>query len=111
MTFSGPNTLAEKLGTPEGISIQEPGPNSGTIERKILFFAIASDLAQTRCCTLFLDETLTLGQLRDRLISLFPLLRPHLHHCALALDGVIARDSDSLGFATTIAILPPVSGG
>ncbi len=111
MTLPGPNPIVRNLDSTGAISVQVPPLKSGKGPREILFFAIASEIAKTRSIFLLLDENLTISQVRALLISAFPPLEPLLPCCALAVDGVIARDFDLLGPASTIAVLPPVSGG
>lgn len=113
MTISGPITGNKNLHSREPFSApgRDKDEATGPVPREILFFAITSDLAKARSLTLTLDDNLTFGQFRAYLVSILPDLATQLPLCALAGDGAIAMDSDKLGPAQTIAILPPVSGG
>lgn len=111
MTLSGPNPIVMNLDSTGAISGQAAPLQTCKGLREVLFFAIASEIAKTRSVFLSLDENLTIIQVRASLITAFPALEPLLPFCALAMDGIIARDFDLLGPARTIAILPPVSGG
>lgn len=111
MTLCGIEPVPNTPPSGEFISTSNGNAGDGPSPREILFFAIASDLANTRSTTLCLDGNLTMGQIRSHLTSLFPPLAPQLPICALAMDGVIAKDTDKLGSARAIAVLPPVSGG
>ena len=116
MTQIGPKPSGYRsdLDTPQPDPRQPDLPSSPKtvkIPREVLFFAIAWDLAKTRSLTLSLDGNLTMGQFREILQSVLPDLGPHLPSCALALDGVVVKDTDLLGTAKAIAVLPPVSGG
>ncbi len=77
----------------------------------VLFFARVSDLAKTRSAKIEVEGGMTIAGFRALLIAHFPQLKPILPFCALAVDDMMASDTDKIGDIQTIAVLPPVSGG
>jgi molybdopterin converting factor subunit 1 len=78
---------------------------------KVRLFARARELAEADVVDLDLPPGSTVGDLRGWLAGAYPRLAPLLAHCALALDGEFAVDSQLLSPTSEVALLPPVSGG
>ncbi|MEO8779138.1 MAG: MoaD/ThiS family protein [Rhodanobacter sp.] len=56
-------------------------------------------------------EEVTVAQVLSRLVAQHPGLGPHRRYMACALDAELVADDAVLRAGTTLALLPPVSGG
>ena len=81
------------------------------IEVEVLFFARARELAGVPSSRLELPPGSTVALASGRLAERFPQLRGLLERCRFALDEEFARLEDSIGERSTLAVIPPVSGG
>ncbi len=77
----------------------------------VRLFARARDLAGKAVILVELPPGATLGDLRWRLETDHPQLKPLLEKSALALNDEFADDSSMIPLHAEIALLPPVSGG
>jgi len=78
---------------------------------RILFFALAHDLAGTREYTLELENNATVGNAVDMLILKFPSLGKINSSMKIAVNEEYAGRADVLHPDDEVACLPPVSGG
>lgn len=78
---------------------------------RVLLFARARDLAGADELPLALPETATVTDVRRALAEARPALRELLGRCAVAVDGEFACDTTAVTATSTVAVLPPVSGG
>jgi molybdopterin synthase sulfur carrier subunit len=79
---------------------------------QVLYFAALAELAGLSEESLALPEAVrTVGDFVLHLQSVRPQLNGKMASVRIALDEEFARDSDLLGQAQTIALIPPVAGG
>jgi len=78
---------------------------------RILFFALARDLAERDVAELSLDEGTTVGALRALLVREIPTLADVLPNSMIAINQQYARDADVIPANAEVACIPPVSGG
>lgn len=78
---------------------------------RVLFFALARDVAERDVIELSLAEGTTVAQLRARLLQEIPPLAEVLPNSMIAVNQQYARDTDSIPNHAEIACIPPVSGG
>lgn len=77
----------------------------------VRLFARAKDLARTDAVEIELDAGATVGVLRQRLASRYPVLQTLLERCAIAVNEEFSLDDLVLPAGAVVALLPPVSGG
>ena len=77
----------------------------------VRLFARAKDLAGAESVAVEVSPEARVGDLRRRLVELYPALAGLLERSALAVDNEFAEDARLLSGTTEIAVLPPVSGG
>lgn len=77
----------------------------------IRLFARARDLAGRELVTVELADGATVADLRIELGRECPALMSFLPCCAVAVGEEFADDSVVIGTESTVAIIPPVSGG
>jgi molybdopterin converting factor small subunit len=78
---------------------------------RVKLFAVAKDLAGLEELLVDLPAGATIGQLRQVVGSQFPKLAKVLPHALWASDAAYADDSTELSENSSIALIPPVSGG
>jgi sulfur-carrier protein len=77
----------------------------------VRLFARARDLAGADHVAVELPAGATTGDLRRRLVALYPRMTDLIAKCAVAVDAEFASDDRTLSEGADIALLPPVSGG
>jgi molybdopterin converting factor subunit 1 len=78
---------------------------------RVLFFALARDLAERDVVELSIAEGTTVGELRAILVREIPSLVEVLPNSMMAINQQYARDTDSIPDSAEVACIPPVSGG
>ena len=78
---------------------------------KVLFFARAGEIAGARHTVLVLREGSTVDAAVGLIAERFPGLVDLLPSCRFAVDEEFASGSDCLQENSTLAVIPPVSGG
>ena len=78
---------------------------------RLLTFASASDAIGQPEIEVELEAGATVQRLKTQLERDYPSLGALWHRLAVAIDGEIARDADTLKEGCEVALLPPVSGG
>ena len=73
--------------------------------------ARASELGQTTCLQVQLDDPATVGALRKAIARAAPALVDLLPACAIAVNHHYAHDEETIPIDAEVALLPPVSGG
>jgi len=81
------------------------------MQLRLLAFASAADVVGGVAQSLELPAGATVGQLKTELARRHPALRPLLPRLAVAVDGALASDRETLAEGCEVALLPPVSGG
>ena len=77
----------------------------------MLLFASVAERAGTRKFTLDLAEPATVGSARDAIVARYPALEPFVPNLMYALDEQYVREGDAVTARSTLALIPPVSGG
>ncbi len=77
----------------------------------MLLFASVAERAGTRKFTLDLAEPATVGSARDAILARYPALEPFVHNLMYALNEEYARENETITPRSTLALIPPVSGG
>jgi len=77
----------------------------------VLFFAAAREKAGAERCVVAMDDGATVAQLWTRLADETPALASVLASCRAAVDEEFAVTTTVLRDGSTVAVLPPVSGG
>ena len=77
----------------------------------VLLFASVAEKAGTRRLELPAAEGETVAHLRDRLVARFPQLEPMLPNLLFALDEEYVKPEAFVTAGSTLAVIPPVSGG
>jgi molybdopterin converting factor subunit 1 len=77
----------------------------------VRFFARAKDLAGVDQVEVNLDEPVTVGDLRQRLLQKYPQLAPMASVLLVAVNSMYANDPTMLVNGVEVAVFPPVSGG
>jgi molybdopterin converting factor subunit 1 len=78
---------------------------------RVLLFARAREIAGTGEIALELTQGAMLGEVRQRLVELYPALANVVQHAALAVNHEFAGEDLRLEPGAEVALLPPVSGG
>jgi len=78
---------------------------------RLLAFATAADAVGARESEIEVAEGATIGDLKTQLLAAHSDLEPLWSRLAVAIDGAIAAESDSIPEGSEVALLPPVSGG
>ncbi|MEO6396835.1 MAG: molybdopterin converting factor subunit 1 [Tepidiformaceae bacterium] len=81
------------------------------MEITVLLFASVAERAGTRRFTLQLEEPATVASARDAVLARYPVLEPFVPNLMYALDEEYARERDPVTANSTLALIPPVSGG
>ncbi|MEP7214703.1 MAG: molybdopterin converting factor subunit 1 [Anaerolineaceae bacterium] len=81
------------------------------MEITVLLFASVAERAGTRRFTLSLDEPATVGSARDAILAQYPSIAPFVPNLMYALDEEYVREHDAVTPHSTLALIPPVSGG
>lgn len=77
----------------------------------MLLFASVAERAGTRKFTLDLAEPATVGSARDAILARYPALEPFVPNLMYALNEEYARENETITPRSTLALIPPVSGG
>jgi molybdopterin synthase catalytic subunit len=77
----------------------------------VLFFAQAADAAGRRALALDLPDGATVADALDNLVHDHPALAPLRRTLAVAVDEAYRSHGAPLAEGSTVAIIPPVSGG
>jgi molybdopterin converting factor subunit 1 len=77
----------------------------------VLLFARARDLIGADRIDIEMPDSATIGELRRRLMRLYPKLAALLEKSAFALNDEFADDTAPIPRGAEVALLPPVSGG
>ncbi len=77
----------------------------------VLLFASLAERAGTRRLEVPVGAGATVGDVRDRVIERFPQLAPAVPTLMYALDEEYAREDAPVAPGSTLALIPPVSGG
>lgn len=78
---------------------------------RVLFFALARDLAERDVVELSIAEGTTVRELRALLVQEIPSLAEVLPNSMIAVNQRYAQDTDFIPDHAEIACIPPVSGG
>lgn len=78
---------------------------------KVLFFAVAREIAGTLSMDVALDDDATVGQLKQTLVEQFPDLMHVLGRSTISVDQEYASAEKTLYHGAEVAVLPPSSGG
>jgi len=78
---------------------------------KIMLFAGARELAGQAEVALEVTFPVTAGSLKEALAAAHPELAPLLPHAVLAVDTQYAIENTPISQDSTLALIPPVSGG
>jgi len=78
---------------------------------KLLLFASARDCIGQAELMLDLPDGATVGNLRQRLVELYPRTKDLLAICAVSVNQNYANNETQLASGLEVAIIPPVSGG
>ncbi|MEO8539471.1 MAG: MoaD/ThiS family protein [bacterium] len=81
------------------------------MEVTVLFFASVAQKAGVRSVTVPLEAGDNVARVRDRVVDRFPQLESSLPTLLYALDEEYAHESDPVAPGSTLALIPPVSGG
>ena len=81
------------------------------MEITVLLFASVAERAGTRKFTLDLAEPATVGSARDAILARYPALEPFVPNLMYALNEEYARETETITPRSTLALIPPVSGG
>ena len=77
----------------------------------MLLFASVAERAGTRKFTLELPEPATVASARDAIVARFPALASFVPNLMYALNEEYARENEAVTPHSTLALIPPVSGG
>lgn len=80
------------------------------MELKVLYFGVSRDQTKKDEEDLRVEESLTAGELKKKLMSMYPKM-DDVQSFALAVNESYADDELMLKEGDTVAIIPPVSGG
>lgn len=78
---------------------------------KILFFATLRDRAGVKSLELEIPEGMTVRELKDKISSDYPNLKPSMETVLISVNKDYAFDEAILPAGAEIAMFPPVSGG
>lgn len=84
---------------------------SSTIHVEVLFFAVAHDLAGTASTSLELESPATVRDAESALKERFDWFGAKLSSYRIAVDEEFASSDTPLRDGSTLAVIPPVSGG
>ena len=77
----------------------------------MLLFASVAERAGTRKFTLDLAEPATVASARDAIVARFPAVASFVPNLMYALNEEYARETATITPRSTLALIPPVSGG
>lgn len=77
----------------------------------VLLFASLAERAGTRRLEVPVSEGERVRDVRDRVVARYPQLAPAVPNLMYALDEVYAREDAPVVAGSTLALIPPVSGG
>lgn len=77
---------------------------------KILPFGITKDIVNEKIIYFELNNNITVGSLRSKLIHQYPALA-ELNSLAIAINGEYALEEQEISSGDEVVLIPPVSGG
>jgi molybdopterin converting factor subunit 1 len=83
----------------------------GTVEVTVLLFASIADKAGVRRFTMPSQPGDTVARLRDRIVERFPQIAESLPTLLYAVDEQYVKEWEPVAPGSTLALIPPVSGG
>lgn len=78
---------------------------------RVQLFARARELAGADMLTVELPDAADVAKLRTAMSAACPALAAFLTKCAIAVDDDFASDDAAVSAASSLAVIPPVSGG
>jgi len=78
---------------------------------KLLLFAEAKEIVGSESVELTLDDSATVGQLKQAVVELHPGLKKLIEESSISVDRKYAQDDQPLRNGAEIGLIPPVSGG
>ena len=105
MMFKKGLGICSGLAGESGFSYIEP------MKVKVLFFASFRDIAGCKEKDWEIPEGVTVGDLKDRVMTAFAGLGPLSNSLAVAVNTEYSDDSTVLSDGDEVALIPPVSGG
>jgi molybdopterin converting factor subunit 1 len=106
----GGGGLADHFGECNGRNRPLAGYN-GAVEITVLLFASIADKAGVRRVSLPFEAGDTVATVRDRLVDRYPQIRPTLPTLLYALNEEYVKEWEPVSGGSTLALIPPVSGG
>lgn len=81
------------------------------MEVTVLLFASIAEKAGTRRLTVPIEAGDTVASVRDRLVDRFPQIAPAIPTLLYALNEEYVKEWEPVPAGSTLALIPPVSGG
>ena len=108
------STAAEnafRIITPSVAAGSLAGCHNGVVEVTVLLFASVAEKAGTRRVTVAVEHGDTVARVRDRVVDRFPQLESSLPTLLYALNEEYVKEWEPVTAGSTLALIPPVSGG
>ncbi len=86
-------------------------PYNGPVNVTILFFASVADRVGARRIEMPHEPGDTVASVRDRIVTAYPALAGFVPTLLYALNEEYVRTTDPVPAGSTLALIPPVSGG
>ncbi len=77
----------------------------------VLLFASIADKAGVRRISVPAEDGDTVARIRDRIVERYPQIRPALPTLLYALNEEYVKEWEPVAPGSTLALIPPVSGG
>lgn len=84
---------------------------NGSVEVSVLLFASIAEKAGTRRVSVTVPEVATVGRVRDAVLERFPQIAESLPTLLYALNEEYVKEWQPVPPGSTLALIPPVSGG
>jgi len=78
---------------------------------RVRLFAYCAEAVGKREIVIKINNGMTLGDLKEHIVSLYPALKPFFQGLAFAVNGEMAEKDAALKDGDEVSLLPPVSGG